>query len=164
MSGNGNKHILFFSNLCPYSKEILSLITKKNLKDIFVFICIEKTQQQLPHFVDRVPLIYTSQRSVVTDESLFSFIESIQVQGAVAEDLSPFDVHIKANISDNFSFLEDDVCTGEHCKGYVYVNDVSHIQTPEIENKGSKVDSSILERYMSERDNDLKAFNMPRQF
>jgi hypothetical protein len=72
-----SKDLFFFSKFCEYSNNMLGVISKKGIQKNFHFVCIDnKTSKQLPPFVDRVPLIYTTRKDVLTDEFVSNYIET----------------------------------------------------------------------------------------
>jgi len=72
-----HRHVLFYSNYCMYSKEVIDAIFGKNLRHLFVLVCVDKRGQELPEFVDRVPLVFTVDRRILTDSAVKAFIENI---------------------------------------------------------------------------------------
>lgn len=72
-----SKDLFFFSKFCEYSNSMLSVISKKGIQKNFHFVCIDnKSRSQLPPFVDRVPLIYTTRKDVLSDEFVSNYIET----------------------------------------------------------------------------------------
>lgn len=71
-----NKHLLFYSSFCPFSADLLSIITKRDLRAQFVMIAVDRMQKQLPAYVDRVPVMLTADRRVLKDQDVFTFINS----------------------------------------------------------------------------------------
>ena len=52
------KDILFYSNFCTYSKEIINQISKTALNETILFVSVDDENIQLPPFVTSVPTIY----------------------------------------------------------------------------------------------------------
>lgn len=69
------KHVMFYSNFCQYSTEVIRLLVKKDMRSRFVMVCVDENRHQIPKFVDRVPVILTSDRRVLMDEAVIEFIE-----------------------------------------------------------------------------------------
>lgn len=154
------KDILFYSNFCEYSKEILGIIAKKTIRNDFVLVCVDNRASNLPSFVDRVPLIFTVNTEVIIDEGIKKYFDTKYPSGNA--ELEPFSIMSasgKSNYSDAFSYIEDGSET-DFVKGYTYLNgNPSGITTISEDTEGSKkskIDSSVLEKYMAERDMDLK--------
>ena len=74
-----HRHVLFYSNYCSYSKEIINSILQKNLRHLFVLVCVDNKRAavQLPDFVDRVPLVFTVDRRILTDDAVQAFIDNM---------------------------------------------------------------------------------------
>jgi hypothetical protein len=161
-----SKHILFYSNFCQYSKEVLGIATKRNLNDLFLFVSVDNVTLKLPNFVQSVPTIYTTEKDVLVDNEVFEFVNKLQLAG----DVEPFALFCAPNsISDTFSFIEGSIeqPTDGHNellgggRSFVYINDSEHsIITPKEADGDSKFDQKSFESYMAQRDN---AIQMPQK-
>lgn len=179
-----NKNVLFYSNRCVYSRDALQSITMRDLRSFFVIVCVDKRNTiQLPDFVDRVPLIYTIDKRVLTDEAVDAFIDTLSKQVSARapanDDVSPWstiEMGCKGGrgggMSDMFSFLE---CGdgGGYSHNFADIHEHQSIPTPEEDSGGGKHDTksrsqrhgggqASLETFMAMRDNDLKPFMPPR--
>jgi hypothetical protein len=73
-----NKHVLFYSNYCNYSKDVLGMLSAAgSLRDMFVMVCVDRRNIGLPDFVDRVPLVFTLDRRVLVDDAVRGFVKSL---------------------------------------------------------------------------------------
>jgi hypothetical protein len=72
-----HRHVLFYSNYCVYSKTIIDSILSKSLRHMFVLVCVDKRTSELPEFVDRVPLVFTVDRRVLTDDAVAAFVDNL---------------------------------------------------------------------------------------
>lgn len=160
------KDILFYSNLCEYCKEILATLVKNNLRDYFMLVNIDNRSYKLPPFVDRVPLIYTTQRKVFADENLLNYIQS----KIVSSTLQPYAlVGTNTNAySENFSFIEDsDNVIEDSSRNYNLVgSEHQKIYAPTEDDSNNKGTPQILEKFMAERDSDIEKIfgNTPNRF
>ena len=69
------KDILFYSNFCTYSKEIVNSISKTPLNDNILFVSVDDENIQLPPFVTSVPTIYLiNDKKIVVDEAIPKWI------------------------------------------------------------------------------------------
>ena len=69
------KDILFYSNFCTYSKEIVNNISKTSLNDSFLFVSVDDENIQLPPFITSVPTIYLiNDKKIVVDEAIPKWI------------------------------------------------------------------------------------------
>jgi hypothetical protein len=111
--------------------------------------------------VDRVPLIYTPQKKLYADENLMEYIKTKFVESS----LQPYAL-VGGNTgaySDNFSFIEGDEFNGleDSARNYNLVGMDQMIQTPEMTDDssghgGGRGDNKMLDRYMADRDADIK--------
>jgi len=147
-----NKDLLFYSNFCKFSKDVLALINKKNLKDEFVLINVDVPKYTIPRIVDRVPMIITTSKQIAADSVLFNYIESKMEK---TEEISPYQLNSDMIGDSSFSFLDEE-CTNDMCQGYTYLKDIGNSVRPNIDEppQGNKLESSALEKYVSTRDND----------
>lgn len=70
-----NKDILFYSNHDDYSKDIINIVKKNNIKNIFP-LCIDDSKIKIPNFITVVPSIYVNEsKEIIIDENLKLFID-----------------------------------------------------------------------------------------
>lgn len=152
-----SKNVLFYSNYCNFSKEVLGDIIKRNIRDLFVLVCVDQNRYTLPPFVDRVPLIVTPQKEIITDESLSKYIEELHKQHGNAE-IEAFTVSTSrmSMFSDPYSFIDDNITSNSsHGTAYVFLGNAEeqyHIQIPpEDDGCKNKFDASMLENIKAQR-------------
>ena len=72
------KFLLFYSNYCHYSKTLLEEIKKKEIEEIFLFICVDTNIYTIPSFVDRVPMVYQkNSKQIYIEDSIIDLINHI---------------------------------------------------------------------------------------
>lgn len=161
MQPGNRKDILFFSNYCDYSNDILNMMVKKNVKNEFMLVCIDNSKFQLPQFVDRVPIIYTKRDELIYDDSIIKYIEAVaQPNGEIVEDIQPWSIQQPSNFTSQFSFLMDDSDDNLN-KGYTmlgYDQKITLTQEETDVSKKDKFDSSQMDKYMQERKADEERF------
>ncbi len=155
------KDILFYSNLCEFCREVISLLTKHSIKEQFMMVCVDNRNLNLPPFVDRVPLIFTTQKKLYADENLMEYIKSKFVQSS----LQPYAL-VGGNTnaySDNFSFIEDSQYDGleDSSRNYNLLGMDQTIYTPETDDsKGQQTnrrgEGKMLDKFMADRDADIQ--------
>ena len=69
------KDIIFYSNYCTYSKEILNQISKTSINDNIAYVCVDDPNIQLPNFITAVPTIYLVDEKIVVDEAITGWIK-----------------------------------------------------------------------------------------
>lgn len=149
------KDILFYSNLCDFSKEVLGAISKYQLKDKFMLVSVDNRNLKLPHFVDRVPLVYTVSKKLFADENLMNYIQS-KVESSTLQPFSLIGTNTGA-YSENFSFLEaNDGFTEDCARNYNYLGMEQKIYAPEENDEVKDDKSKKLEAFMANRANDIQ--------
>lgn len=150
------KDILFYSNLCDFSKDVVNILSKYQIKDKFMLVCVDNKTLKLPPFVDRVPLIYTVSKKLFADDYLLHYVQSM----IESTSLQPYAL-VGSNTnaySENFSFLDSGDGVTEDCsRNYNYLGMEQKIQMVEDNDEGTKDDKSkLLEAYMAHRANDIQ--------
>ena len=71
------KDILFYSNFCTYSKEIINSISKTKLNNSIIYVCVDDNNIQLPPFIKAVPTIYlVNEKKIVVDENITTWLKN----------------------------------------------------------------------------------------
>jgi len=84
------KDIIFYSNYCTYSKEIINKISKTSINDTIIYVSVDDENIQLPQFVKAVPTIYlVNDKKIVVDEEIENWIKS-KTSKQVSEELQPY--------------------------------------------------------------------------
>lgn len=148
------KDILFYSNTCGFSKEMLQIIVNNNLKERFMLVCIDNRNLKLPPFVDRVPLLYTTTKKLIADENLLNYVKSF----VSSSSLQPYAL-VGANTNsytDNYSFLQEtEVELGDSSRNFNILGFEQPIYVAKDEENNNNLNTS-LEKYMADRDADLQ--------
>ncbi len=167
----GGKHALFYSRdpVCEFSSEIVDTIVKRGLRDRFTFVCVEAYSDKLPSFVDCVPLLYTTNHEVLTDDDLVFFVDNLRTPAAVPQPSRlPTAAASTDSVGDSFDGFDGLAAVG--FSSYDGSTD-DFVSTPfeTFSNQGSRVVSSLgppvdtrekdhfdgdLERYMAQREAD----------
>lgn len=171
---SNNKDLLFYSNFCDYCKTLLNTLIKKNIRDNFLLICVDRKDLPIPNFVDRVPLILTIKKEVFVDDAIQKYIDLKTNKTFVQEEIAPFMFEGGINSSqytfitndgnsyDNSSDLRYDMLQSQN---FVMLGNDQKISAPvdkEADSKSSKFDSALLEKYMNMRaidDDRIKKLN-----
>jgi glutaredoxin-related protein len=156
------KDILFYSNSCGFSKEILQIIANNHLKERFMLVSVDNKNLKLPHFVDRVPLLYTDSKKLIADENLLNYVKSF----VSVSSLQPYAlVGVNTNsYTDNYSFIqENDSELGDSARNFNILGFDQPIHAlKEDESKNNNLNTS-LEKYMADRDADLQKILGPKR-
>lgn len=150
-----DKHVLFFSNFCKYSKDIIVLITKKNLTNFFVLICIDNpsVRGKLPSFVTCVPTLVTNKKEVLVDDTIAGFLEFIKPK--VDDSILPFCE--APQLTDSFSFIGDESDANMLSKDYVFIQETMRIETPKELEITDRSDTN-MDSFISERQTDIQRY------
>ena len=133
-----DKNILFYSNYCSYSKEIVSNFSKAGIQKEIVFICVDDRNIRLPKFIIVVPTLYLNkQKKILTDDQIIEWVQQNKSSNSNEEDLMAYHGNI-GGYSTTFSSLEDNSETGFVSKySFLDNNDIS-IETPKEFSSNSK--------------------------
>ena len=172
-----DKHVLFYSKHCRYSKDAVSMINSNGLRNRFYLVNVEDFASTLPPFVKSVPLIFNKAHEILIDDDLFVYLQSLNPKTSSSttskkneekekekekekeEDLNPYQFG-----EDNFSFIDDVQDPDEKNKAFSFLDDDTSTATDSsaktrppdpVDTRTSDKDlSSILDRYKAERDFD----------
>lgn len=166
------KDLIFYSNYCEYSKEILTILTKRDLRSKFLLICIDNGKYKIPPIITSVPTILTADFSTIyTDINISKYIDSKYPQTKHEQEIQTFSWEGN-NYSESYSLLEEDNVTNTlnggnmSSKGFTFLNDninnVNYINSnepPKFKDdddvlKQSKFDISAYDSYISSRNRD----------
>ena len=127
------KDLLFFSNYCDFCKKIIDLIIKNNIRDRFIFVCVDNKTLAIPKFVNRVPMVLTYFKDIYADSAVIDYVESLipKKQNESLEEISPFTLG---------TAMEQKISGPE--------------PKTEDTSRTSKMDSSLFEKYINSRKND----------
>lgn len=153
------KDVLFYSHFCNFSKEVLSLMHKLNIKNSFLLVCVEKFSKNIPKNVTCVPTILTRTGQLVVEDDIQGYIQLVsshQKTGSGSTDQSPQDVF--SNTAAGFSYLDDPVegNNGVDSGAYGIYGMDQRIDTPDEDAEISAEASINYERYKAQRDSDIQ--------
>lgn len=156
-----NKDLFFYSNFCEHCKDVINIITKKNMRELFMFVCVDNNKFRLPPCVTHVPTIITKQKDVLTDRHVIMYIEKMTAATQVA-DISPW---MSNGYSSQYTWLTDNGYDDGRMSDvnnvgqqpYVMLGAEQHIfapKEPENGNKSNKFDDNMYEKYINSRNAD----------
>ena len=98
-----DKDILFFSNYCVHSKDLIKKISSTPLQKELVFICVDDKNIKLPPFIQVVPTIYLiKNKSILTEEKITEWIDSKNKKDN--DEILAYHGNSMNSLSTNFSF------------------------------------------------------------
>jgi hypothetical protein len=150
-----DNHVLFYSNNCKYSVEVLQRIRDTEYADKVVKICIDTVDKsKIPPYITSVPtILLTGTMRQLKGEELFQWItENVKESPTNNTGIQPYEFNDMSMISDNYSTLD-----GNDINSNFALTSGENVPFKGEEN--TKVDESklsrSLEQYMSERDADM---------
>ena len=135
------KDLLFYSNYCSYSKEIINQISKTPINDNIMYICVDDENIQLPPFVKAVPTIYlVTEKKIVVDEAITGWIKDKNSKPEETE-IQPYFGACDNSYGGGFSNV-DDSDSKPYISSYTFIGDEQKIETPNGEAVGGAKEAS----------------------
>lgn len=160
-----NKDSFFYSDSCDHCKVLINMIIKKGVRDMFLFVPVDKYKHMLPSCVTHVPTIITRQKEVLTGEYIDAYVNRNSGTTAATQDISPYAFQ-GAGYSSSYTWLTDNGYDNDGAlsmqnesstmNGFVPYGSDSRIFAPKEPetNKSNKFDDSIYEKYINSRNAD----------
>jgi hypothetical protein len=161
-----NDYVLFYSDKCLHSKELINLLYKdQDLFKKFVKINIDVAKVNIPPYIKSVP------SAIITENNNAKLLVGVQIFNWYNENhkvtlnnnqVLEWDPLAMAGYSDGFSYIENSTAATE--KNYLYLNDANdyRIHTPEDNNSDKKSNDNgktqidyNYEKFMMQRDSDV---------
>jgi hypothetical protein len=71
-----NKDLLFYSNYCLHSNNLINTISKTSLHENMIYICIDEKKVKVPSFITRVPTIYlVKDKKILVEDDIDRWFE-----------------------------------------------------------------------------------------
>jgi hypothetical protein len=150
-----NKDLLFYSNYCEFCKDVIGTITKHNLRESFVLVCVDNKKYNLPNFIDRVPSILKTSGEVYMEEQLYEYLDKKYSESNKLDEISPMTSEYGNSLySTNYSSISGEDTTLEN-KNYLSLGreqHMIHVNDEKITSSKKSNDSSIaFEKMMQNR-------------
>jgi hypothetical protein len=162
-----HKDILFYSHFCNFSKEVLSMMHKMNVKNDFLLVCVEKHAKSIPKNITCVPTIMTRTQQFLVEDDIQGYIQIVASHkksggSGGAADTAPQDVF--SNTNAGFSYLDDPIegNNGVDSGAYGIFGMDQRIETPDEDSDLSGESTINYERFKAQRDSDIQ-FSQPLQ-
>ena len=127
------KNIIFYSNNCDYSKEILQKIDNNSYNN-FIKVCIDDEQIEIPSFIEVVPTIFlTEEKRIVINNEIIEWLND-------NTELST----LSSNYSTMFSSLDNIDNNNLNYNNYSLLEENTSIYTPQEESDNSKKTSNEM--------------------
>ena len=73
-----SKDLLFYSNYCLHSNNLINTISKTSLHNNIIYICIDEKKVKIPSFITRVPTIYLVKEKILVEDDIDRWFEMQQ--------------------------------------------------------------------------------------
>jgi hypothetical protein len=159
------KDIIFYSNYCTYSKEIINQLSKTTINDNIIYVCVDDENIQLPPFIKAVPTIYlVNDKKIVVDEAITSWIkEKVSVPDKVGE-LQAYYGGCGNSYGSGFENIDNSE-SKPFISSFTFIGEEQEIKTPEGQSVGggnngnngnNSLDNSKYDQMVQGRNNDFK--------
>lgn len=158
------KDLFFYSRFCDHCKNVINVITKANLRELFVFVSVDENKFNIPPFVTHVPTVVTREKQLVESDRIAEYLDTYMKHKSSSVDISPFSLGAQSGYSTSYTFLTDNGYDVEgkmtEDKGsYIMLGADTRIYAPKesdqnTSNKTSKFDDSTYERFINSRNAD----------
>lgn len=161
-----NDFILFYSNKCLHSKELLLMLSKDvELNQKFTKINIDNPNIKIPPYVKAVPTAIISvegKPSLMVGSNIFKWFKQRHSKVVETQSIQDWDPHTMTGYSDGFSYLSDksDVMK----KSFSFITDSDNIITPDEKNYSNDGDKGKKNQPKTQLDNDFESFMNKRQY
>jgi len=158
-------YILFYSNKCLHSKELLNLLYKDvQLNQKFTKINIDNPNIKIPPYVKAVPtaiVTINGKPNLMVGTAIFKWYNQIHSKAVEVQGIQDWDPHTMAGYSDGFSYLADNSDVMK--KSFSFVNENNSITTPDEKNYSNEGDNK-KNQPKTQLDNDYESFMNQRKF
>jgi hypothetical protein len=163
---NKADNLLFYSNKCLHSKELLNLLYKyTELNQKITKINIDNPNIKLPPYVKSVPtaiIQIEGKPNLMVGSQIFKWYNQTHSKKVEQQGILDWDPHTMAGYSDGFSYLENtnDVMK----KSFSFINDNNAIITPDEKNYSGDSNGSKKNEPKTQLDSDFENFMNQRQY
>ena len=130
------KDIIFYSNYCTYSKEIINQLSKTSINDNIIYVCVDDENIQLPPFIKAVPTIYlVNDKKIVVDEAISSWIKEKVSKPDTNGELQSYFGDCGDSYGNGFSNIDNSE-SKPFISSFTFIGDEQEIETPEGQSVG----------------------------
>jgi hypothetical protein len=135
-------YVLFYSNKCLHSKELLGLLVKDvTLNQKFTKINVDNPNIKLPAYVKSVPtaiVTLNSKPNILVGSNIFKWYNESHKKVIENQAILDWDPHTMSGYSDGFSYIStNDVMK----KSFSFLDDANSIITPDEKNYSTESDT-----------------------
>lgn len=154
-----NEYILFYSNRCLHSKELLTLLYKDvEINQKFTKINIDNSNIKIPPYVKSVPtaiIPHNGKQTLMVGSDIFKWYNQKHTKAVETQGIQDWDPATMSGYSDGFSYLSNnDVMK----KSYSFLDDKEIIITPDEKNYSNDNEKGNKNQPKTQLDNDYESF------
>jgi hypothetical protein len=158
-------YILFYSNKCLHSKELLNLLSKDpTLNQKIIKINIDNGNVKIPPYIKSVPsaiININGKPQLMVGSAIFKWYNQMHSKVVESQGIQDWDPHTMTGYSDGFSYLTNpDVMK----KTFSFINENNTIQTPDEKNYSNDSGNGKKEEVKTRLDGDYETFVNQRKF
>ena len=136
------KDIIFYSNFCTYSKEIINQISKTPINDNIIYISVDDENIELPPFIKAVPTIYlVNDKKIVVDEGITQWIKE-KTSKPVDDTIQPYFGSTDNSYSSSFSTVNSDESNKPFISSFTFIGEEQKIVTPKSDSNSNNSNNS----------------------
>jgi hypothetical protein len=151
------KDIIFYSNFCTYSKDIINQISKTPINDNIIYISVDDENIELPPFIKAVPTIYlVNDKKIVVDEGITQWIKE-KTSKPVDESIQPYFGSTDNSYSSSFSTVNSDESNKPFISSYTFLGEEQKIVTPKSDSNSNNTKASNLDKLQQERQTEFQS-------
>ncbi len=168
MNSNNNEYILFYSDKCMHSQELITLLKKDvDLYQRFIKINVGTRGVKIPNFVQSVPTAIIpigGKAKVLVGSNIFNWYNDTHKVTIENNSILDFDPMGMTGFSDSFSFINENSNSQPLKKSYAFITDNITINAPD-ENafEGSKSEADVKNKKKSDAERAYEAMVSQRK-
>jgi hypothetical protein len=159
-----NDYILFYSNKCLHSKELLNLLYKDvQLNQKFTKINVDNPNIKIPPYVKSVPtaiITINGKANLMVGSNIFKWYNQTHTKAVEKESIQDWDPYAMSGYSDGFSYITNPEVMK---KSFSFVNENNNITTPDEKNYSSDDYKGGQNQPKTKLDNDYETFMNSRK-
>jgi hypothetical protein len=159
-----NDYILFYSNKCLHSKELLNLLYKDvQLNQKFTKINVDNPNIKIPPYVKSVPtaiITINGKANLMVGSNIFKWYNQTHTKATETESIQDWDPYAMSGYSDGFSYITNPEVMK---KSFSFVNENNIITTPDEKNYSNDDNKSGKNQPKTQLDNDYETFMNSRK-
>ena len=158
-------YVLFYSNKCLHSKELLNLLYKDpELNQKFTKVNIDNANIKLPPYVKAVPSAIISvdgKPTLMVGNSIFKWYNQRHTKVVQSQSIQDWDPHTMSGYSDGFSYISnEDVMK----KSFSFITENITITTPDEKSYSNDDNSGKKTQEKTKLDNDFESYMDKRKY